>query len=193
MGSRLLVNPHKGKPWRGSLHLPRARPGAVEFEICVDGGIHFFRLWTTIPHASPQCRPVRVCRAPRAPRQAPDWPGAAGPAAPNSNPRPCRGLAYCGRKLVLTMGPTIILDGFPDNRPAPAWSRTASSSGNSADKAARTERWRRLCKKAFGFVKRNLSGAKRKNDAIGRIRCGERTVRPVFASAHSGLRARGAL
>src|SRR6516225_2712041 len=46
----------------------------------------------------------------------------------------------------------------------------------------------RLCGKVFGFVKRNLSGAKRRMDAASEERgAGERTARPVPASAHRTL------
>jgi len=46
--------------------------------------------------------------ATRAPIQAPEWHGAGFPSRPrNSNPRPRRTLAYCGPKMVLTMGSTL--------------------------------------------------------------------------------------
>jgi hypothetical protein len=53
-------------------------------------------------------RRIRLRRdATRAPMQRPEWQGAAKSAAPNSNPRPRRALAYCGQKMVLTMGSTL--------------------------------------------------------------------------------------
>ena len=46
--------------------------------------------------------------ATRAPIQGPEWQGAGFPSRPqNSTPRPRRALAYCGQKMVLTMGSTI--------------------------------------------------------------------------------------
>jgi hypothetical protein len=44
----------------------------------------------------------------RAPIQGPEWQGAGFHRRPqNSNPRPRRALAYCGQKMVLTMGSTL--------------------------------------------------------------------------------------
>jgi hypothetical protein len=49
--------------------------------------------------------------ATRAPIQGPEWQGAGFPSRPqNSTPRPRRALAYCGQKMVLTMGSTLIPD-----------------------------------------------------------------------------------
>jgi hypothetical protein len=46
--------------------------------------------------------------ATRAPIQGPEWQGAGFPSRPqNSTPRPRRALAYCGQKMVLTMGSTL--------------------------------------------------------------------------------------
>jgi hypothetical protein len=48
--------------------------------------------------------------ATRAPIQGPEWQGAGFPSRPqNSTPRPRRALAYCGQKMVLTMGSTLPL------------------------------------------------------------------------------------
>src|SRR5664279_6623671 len=48
--------------------------------------------------------------ATRAPIQAPEWHGAGLHSRPrNSDPRPRRTLAYCGQKMVLTMGSTLVL------------------------------------------------------------------------------------
>ena len=46
--------------------------------------------------------------ATRAPIQGPEWQGAASTAAPNSHPRPRLTLAYCERKMVLTIGSTLV-------------------------------------------------------------------------------------
>ena len=46
--------------------------------------------------------------ATRAPIQGPEWQGAASPAVPNSNPKRRRALAYCGQKMVLTTGSTLL-------------------------------------------------------------------------------------
>ena len=48
--------------------------------------------------------------ATRAPIQGPEWQGAASAAAPNSHPRPRLTLAYCERKMVLTIGSTLLGD-----------------------------------------------------------------------------------
>jgi hypothetical protein len=46
--------------------------------------------------------------ATRAPIQGPEWQGAGSHSRPqNSTPRPRRALAYCGQKMVLTMGSTL--------------------------------------------------------------------------------------
>src|SRR5664280_3407542 len=48
--------------------------------------------------------------ATRAPTQGLEWQGAGFHSRPqNSNPRPCRTLAYCGPKMVLTMGSTLVM------------------------------------------------------------------------------------
>jgi hypothetical protein len=47
--------------------------------------------------------------ATRAPIQVPEWQGAGWQSRPQySTPRPRRTLAYCGQKMVLTMGSTLI-------------------------------------------------------------------------------------
>src|SRR5271166_6727961 len=51
--------------------------------------------------------------ATRAPMQGPEWQGAASPAAPNSNPKPRRALAYCRHKMVLTMGSALTVRVLP--------------------------------------------------------------------------------
>ena len=49
--------------------------------------------------------------ATRAPIQVPEWQGAGWQSRPQySTPRPRRTLAYCGQKMVLTMGSTLDLD-----------------------------------------------------------------------------------
>ena len=50
--------------------------------------------------------------ATRAPIQGPEWQGAGFHSRPqNSTPRPRRALAYCGQKMVLTMGSTLLSPG----------------------------------------------------------------------------------
>jgi len=47
--------------------------------------------------------------ATRAPIQGPEWQGAGSHSRPqNSTPGPRRALAYCGQKMVLTMGSTLV-------------------------------------------------------------------------------------
>src|SRR5664279_3172143 len=63
--------------------------------------------------------------ATRAQIQGPEWQGAGFHSRPqNSNPRPRRALAYCGQKMVLTMGSTLLLapffSGIPDSE-ASSW------------------------------------------------------------------------
>src|ERR1700680_4393704 len=48
--------------------------------------------------------------ATRAPIQGPEWQGVALTATPNGTRRPRRTKAYCGRKMVLTKGSTLLID-----------------------------------------------------------------------------------
>src|ERR1039458_2973189 len=55
--------------------------------------------------------------ATRAPIPGPEWHGAAWQSRPkHSTPRPRRTLTYCGQKMVLTMGSTIVKPGVPHHR-----------------------------------------------------------------------------
>ena len=57
--------------------------------------------------------------ATRAPIQGPEWQGAGFHRRPqNSTPRPRRALAYCGQKMVLTMGSTLDCVNYRHHRAA---------------------------------------------------------------------------
>ena len=58
--------------------------------------------------------------ATRAPIQVPEWQGAGWQSRPQySTPRPRRTLAYCGQKMVLTMGSTLVIQNDVGNRYSP--------------------------------------------------------------------------